>query len=170
VLDVTRKLLGLPCWGVRRGTGSFITLEFGEPYLVVREPVVRQSSLLTVRRSLSRRSVKVHGAWHLWIYCCEWKVESGGRCVGDSSTSRRVDRAVEVLDGQKLIGVVLATRGARTRFIFDLGAVLETRPYDRRSEQWMLFTPTHQVLTFRADRRYSLTRANGTGEETWRAA
>ena len=34
------KLDGMPCWGVSRGFGSFFVLEFGEPRLVVREPML----------------------------------------------------------------------------------------------------------------------------------
>lgn len=171
MFDVTADLLGLPCWGVKRGCGSFLTLEFGEPSLFVREPTVTTSTSEKVRRSLARRLVVVHGAWHLWIYCCDWRVESSGRTVGDSSTPKRIDKAARELDGQRLLGVTLRPKGARTRFIFDFGAVLETRPYDRRSEQWMLFTPGNRVLSFRADRRYCLGPSNKTGREhPWRAA
>jgi hypothetical protein len=37
---VVRRLYGKPCWGVKPGFGSFLTLEFGKPNLEVREPVV----------------------------------------------------------------------------------------------------------------------------------
>jgi hypothetical protein len=91
--------------------------------------------------------------------------------VGDSSTRRRVEAGARALDGQRLVDVSLARRGAATRFTFDLGAVLETRPYDRTSEQWMLFMPTPKVLILRADRRYSLQRGDAPpGRKKWRAA
>jgi hypothetical protein len=168
---VTRALLGLPCWGVKRGYGSFLTLQFGEPQLLVREPMAAKSGSAKVRRSLARRHVVVHGAWRLWIYCCDWRVESAGKTVGDASTRRRIDAAARALDGQKLIGITLGPRGARTKFIFDLGAVLETRPYDRTSEQWMLYTPTGHVVTFRADRRYAIAKGNRPeSEHSWRSA
>jgi hypothetical protein len=171
MFSVTGALLGLPCWGVKRGFGTFMTLEFGDPQLHILEPITATSASATVRRRLARRRVVVHGAWHLWIYCCDWRVGSGGRRVGDSSSPRRIDAAARVLDGQKLLGITLRPRGARTRFIFDLGAVLETRPYDRKSEQWMLYTPTGEVLTFRADRHYSIAKADRPeSEHSWRAA
>lgn len=169
--DFPRDVLGLPCWGVKRGHGSFLTLEFGAPRLVVREPFQSTSASPKVRRSLARRNVYVAGDWHLWIYCCEWQVESGGRVIGDSSSTRRIQNAVRSLDGQRLIDVTLSPKGARTRFVFDLGATLSTKPYDRKSEQWMLYMPSGQVLTFRADRRYSLGRGDQPeSQHSWRAA
>jgi hypothetical protein len=43
----------------------------------------------------------------------------------------------------------------RTVFEFDLGGTLETKPYDRTSEQWLLYEPNGNVLAVRADRQYS---------------
>jgi frataxin-like iron-binding protein CyaY len=43
----------------------------------------------------------------------------------------------------------------RSYFEFDLGGRLETKPYDRTSEQWLLYEPNGNVLTVRADKRYS---------------
>jgi len=148
-------LAGRPCWGVRRGHGSFLTLEFGRPRLVVFEPRrAPNGASPKVRRSLARRHVFVRGQWHLWIYCCQWSLKVDGRVVGDWTTKPRVDRAARALDGQRLLGIKIAPRGAGTTFIFDLGGELETKPYDRRSEQWRLFEPNHRVLTWRADRRF----------------
>lgn len=154
-----------------RGFGSFLTLEFGAPRLVVREP---QSSATDVSRRvqqlLARRSVHARGRWHLWIYCCEWRVIANDRVVGDSTTPRRIDRAARGLNGQKLLEVKIAPRGARSRFVFDLGAELETRPYDRSSEQWLLYEPSGHVLTWRADRKFAYARAGRNPRHSrWRA-
>ena len=168
---VFQPLLGQPCWGVQPGLGSFLTLEFGRPSLVIREPVESHASSARLRRHFARRLVYPRGQWHLWIYCCDWQVRKGGRVVGDSSTRRRVEASARALDGQRLVNVSLARRGAVTRFAFDLGAVLETRPYNRRGGQWMLFMPDRKVLTLRADRRYTLHRADcPPSKAKWRAA
>jgi hypothetical protein len=152
---VFARVVGRPCWGVRRGHGSFITLEFGRPRLHVREPIQAQMvTSLRVQRNLARRIVHIHGQWHLWIYGCEWSLRVKGRVVGDWTTKRRIDRAVHALDGQRLLAVKVSARGARTSFIFDLGAELDTKPYDRSGEQWLLFEPNHRVFTWRADRKY----------------
>ena len=148
-------LLELPCWGVSRGFGTFLVLEFGPPQLVVREPALPTAEASRrVQRRLARRSVHVRGRWHLWIHSCAWRVHAKGKTVGDWTTPRRIERAARELDGQKLQDVTVAARGAGTAFAFDLGAELETKPYDRSSEQWLLYEPDGRVLTWRGDRKY----------------
>ena len=149
------RLLGKPCWGVARGHGSFLTLEFGAPHLIVREPVAFSAhASVRMKRVLSKRSVHVHGDWHLWIYCCQWRVRAHGKLIGDWTTPRRIDRAARELSGQRLTDVTVGSRGAITRFVLDLGAELETKPYDRSGEQWLLYQPNGTVLAWRADRKY----------------
>jgi hypothetical protein len=66
---------GLPAWNVRKGHGSFLTLEFGKPHLVVRQPIVAAPEASDeVRTALRHRSVYPHGEWHLWIY---WPCSDG---------------------------------------------------------------------------------------------
>ena len=36
--DIFQPLYGKPCWQVKQGYGSFLTFEFGEPHLHIREP------------------------------------------------------------------------------------------------------------------------------------
>jgi hypothetical protein len=119
---------------------------------------------------MQHRVVTVCGQWHLWIHSCEWVVLSDSKVVGDSSSNRRIDRAAKFLNGQKLVSAKLAPRGARTVFEFDLGGRLETKPFNRTGEQWLLFEPSGNVLALRADRKISY----GSGDtdpraERWRS-
>ena len=153
-----KPLYGQPCWGVGAGVGSFLTLEFGNPNLIIREPQEPRSEVSPrVRKLLSRRNVTIRGEWHLWIYCCNWTVHKDGKLIGDSTTKQRIKRAAEFLDGQQLQSFSFAHRGCRSTFGFDLGGILETRPYDRdhASDQWLLFQPSGKVHVLRADRTYS---------------
>jgi hypothetical protein len=54
-------------------------------------------------------------------------------------------------------------------FEFDLGGRLETRPRDRKSEQWLLYTPSGKVLTLRADKRFKFTQGDGSEREQWQS-
>jgi hypothetical protein len=97
---------GTPCWNVKPGFGSFVTLEFGRPHLVVNEP--RSATALAgasrrVRRRLTRRRVCVRGRWRPWIYCCDWEARVGGAIRGDSSSARRRASGGEALDGLRLL-------------------------------------------------------------------
>ncbi len=150
-----RKIYGQPCWNVRNGHGSFLTLDFGEPRLETREPYVSTSESRRVRELMARRSVSVVGEWHLWIYCCDWQIIVDGKPKVDSSTGPKMERAPRILDGQILERVETKDKGKSWSFVFDLGATLETTPYDRKSEQWTLYEPGNKVLSVRADRKYS---------------
>lgn len=152
---IVTKLYGKPCWGVRPGFGSFLTLEFGCPHLEVREPIIADTHVSAkVGKSLTRRGVYVHGDWHLWIYCCDWAVFSGRSLIGDCSSKRRIRLAAEFLNGQKLTHFSISATKVRCVFRFDLGGILKTMPYDSESEQWLLYDPSRKVLSVRADRRY----------------
>ncbi len=152
---------GKPCWNVKPGDGSFLTLEFGLPHLEVREPIIASRvASPRVRKALARRNVFVRGEWHLWVYCCNWEVLTNGKRTGDSSTKLRTRLAADLLNGQKLIRFSLDPKRVQCVFQFDLGATLITVPYDENSEQWSLYTPKHRVLTLRADRRYQYMRSD----------
>jgi hypothetical protein len=155
------ELYGEPCWNVKPGFGSFFTLEFGKPHLDIHEPTVAiKDASRKVRTLLARRSVFVHGEWHLRIASCSWEVLSNGKHVGNGSRKPSMRRAADLLDGQKLIRFSLLPEKAWSVFEFDLGAVLRTVPYDRMGEQWVLHTPQQKALSLRADRRYRYTRAD----------
>ena len=149
-------LRGLPCWQVKRGYGSFITLEFGEPHLEIREPKVPAPEWPPkVRESVASRKVTVRGEWHLWVYCCSWSILDDGKLIGTSEDNHAaIDSAISRLDGQAL-AMFSADSSAGSEFAFDLGGRLSTSPYDTDSEQWMLFQPDGHVLSFRADSSYS---------------
>jgi hypothetical protein len=158
---VFRKIYGKPCWGVKQGYGSFLTFEFGRPHLVVREPIAAsKSASIKVRRSLARRQVHPRGQWHLWIYCCNWKVFFNGKRAGDDSTNVRIRRAAKLLDGQKLMQFSISRRKLECVFQFDLGGTLITRPYEKSCEQWLLYEPSGKVLVLRADGRYKYARSD----------
>ena len=154
-------LYGKPCWGVKPGVGPFLTLEFGKPNLEIRDPIIATKGASTnLRDRLARRAVHVHGEWHLWIYCCDWEVLSGSKCIGDSSKKPKIRHAAEFLNGQELTCFSISLRKLSCVFEFDLGATLKTRPYDKESEQWLLYGPSHKVLSLRADGRYKYMRSD----------
>ena len=163
---VFERILGMPCWDVKPGQGSFLTLEFGKPHLVVREPIpARQGSSAKVREHLARRQVYARGEWHLWIKYCDWEVHCKGKRVGDSSTELDTRHAANFLNGQKLIRYSILPRKVQSIFVFDLGATLKTFPYDANSEQWLLFGPSKKVFIVRADGRHEYVRSDVPADE-----
>ena len=142
-------VLDRPAWGVRQGHGSFLTFEFGEPKLEVTERHSPEKGL--------RRLAYVHGEWHLWIYCCHWRVlERGEQLAWSDDNQTLIGRATAMLNGQKLLSVSVAPNEGRSTFTFDLGGSVETWPYggDATEEQWMILTEA-EAFTYRADGTYS---------------
>lgn len=156
VEKVFNKIYGKPCWNVRPGYGSFLTFEFGNPRLVIREPKKTIGKIPDKIKKIleARRNVTIRGDWYLWIYCCSWNVLLKNKIIGDSTSKRKMKLAASFLDGQKLTKVTICARTPNTVFEFDLGARLETKSYDKTSEQWMLYEPKGKVFTIRADNTY----------------
>ena len=152
-----RKLYGMPCWNVKQGYGSFLTLEFGEPHLVVREPrTPTRKTSKRVRESLARRLVYLRGDWHLWIYCCDWAIyDRRQQIVTSEGPKRKIKQAADFLNGQALQDASFHYRGCRSVLTFDLGGrlVVGSRPPDY--EAWLLYEPTGKVLTLKADKTFS---------------
>ncbi len=166
-----REIYGRPAWRVSPGWGSFLTFEFGEPHLEIREPIAAGSSASqSDREALARRRVFIHGDWHLWIYCCDWEVFSAGKLVGQSTSEASIQRAADILDGQKLISFSMTAEPLRCQFKFDLDGRLETYPYDSESEQWVFYdSRNHMVLVLRADGVYSYGRSDRSDEKEWKS-
>lgn len=153
IVELFRPLIGLPCWNVKQGYGSFLTFEFGEPSLATREPRDIPHASSRVREVFARRLVTVHGQWHLWIYCCGWQIRLRGEGLADDESSDdKIAAACGALDGQALQQVTLGPYVGWTQFHFDLGGMLTTRPYeDELEEKWMLYCRDGNVYTYRSD-------------------
>ena len=127
-----RPLIGQKAWGASVGWGSFVTIEFG-------------------RKRLYHRHY--HGDWHLWLYQCDWSLNSNGRCLADSESKKRVMQlAIDNLNGAELTDFSFDTQRMITRFIFENQLALRCRPYaDAAADEecWMLFTPDRQVASLR---------------------
>jgi len=157
--DIFQPVYGKPCWQVEQGYGSFLTFEFGQPSLHIREP--RQASAQAtekVRKNAARRQVYVHGDWHLWIYICDWRIVSHEQEMANHDSSRRViKKATTELNGQLLKRVNVSDLFACV-FEFDLGGRLEIFPnydeYEKTVDLWLLYEPSGNVFTLRADGQY----------------
>lgn len=122
-------LIGQLVWSVRRGVGTFLTMEFGEAHLMVREPVEpRAGTNAKVRRALRERRVTPTGEWHLWVQHADWRLATnGGAVASDWTSAGDVDARLRELDGQKLVGVSEDRQAALVTLRFDLGGTLEIR-------------------------------------------
>ena len=79
--------------------------------------------------------------------------------MSDSDTKEGMQVAVDMLDGQKLMSVVVNQPHGHTLFEFDLGGRLMTEPDPDHGNDprdlWLLFESSRKVLCFREDGLYS---------------
>jgi hypothetical protein len=148
----------MPAYQVKQGHGSFLTMEFGSPSLVVHEPKEPKPEMSErVNQSRARRLVTVRGEWHLWIYCCQWEILQEEKVLShDESPDSTIQKAADFLNGQKLIRVAVRPDSS-TIFQFDLGGILRTQPYEdgEVDEQWMLYEPSKRVFRISSDGSYA---------------
>jgi hypothetical protein len=153
-----QSLYGKPCWGLRYCRQLNLSMNFGKPSLHIREPFHSSSKSEVVRRVMARRQVTVRGQWWLWVLCSYWRLTSEGvELATGSSSHRRIERAMAQLKGQALVGVDVQPRTGATRFMFDLGCVLQCRRFQRDSdaELWMLYKPSGYVLAVHGNGTFS---------------
>jgi hypothetical protein len=141
--EAFQPIYGIPCWNPVHGYGTCLSLEFGEPYLNIREPrAIDPGDLPLIVKTKSRRHIDVRGDWTLMIYMCDWAVHTKGKRVGHSNLngSRRapIERGARELEGQAIVKVTFNPGSLKTSFEFDLGSILTTRPYTEDVEQWWL--------------------------------
>jgi hypothetical protein len=149
--EVFRPFIGQLAWMVQRGFGSFLTMEFGKPHLLVSQPIVpRYSRSARVKRALKRRKVYVTGDWYFWIQC-EWKISTQtGTLTSDHRSGTRRDECLLDLNGQTLLSVARARRRHSLRFKFDLGGELEMWPTPGLDDwHWSLHGWNGEIVTFR---------------------
>jgi hypothetical protein len=120
--DAFAPLVGVPSWLVRKGNGSFVTLEFGEPKVVIGEPRMSRLSIDGAPPEAMRRSARVQGQWHLWIYCCRWSLSlDTTELAHNESDDITIERALHLLNGQAITAVTVSPADGSTKFTFDLG-------------------------------------------------
>jgi hypothetical protein len=153
VQDLIRPLVGKLAWNVRGGHGSFLTLEFGEPHIAVREPLKpNPESSPRVQRDLRRRRVFAQGDWHLWIQYCDWEISVADGSLDSGNADLSSDECLLDLNGQRLVSVESGALPNSWKFAFDLGGALELWPsaaYETTEDLWGLYNWNSDSLDLR---------------------
>jgi hypothetical protein len=124
-------LVGEQAWGTELGIGSFLTVEFGES-----QPPTEAGG-------------GARGEWHLWVYCCAWRLEMEKEVVAASEDPRpKLEEAAQRLNGCTLRAIDVQRPALETTFTFDDGLTLRLFPvFSEDYEHWMLYDPSGNVLT-----------------------
>ncbi len=132
-IEIQAKLqgvLGQRAWGVARGEGSFVTIEFGQSM------------------PPSKVNGKSHGEWHLWLYGCAWRLEQGESIiVASEDDTLKIETAIQCIEGRVLQSFELMTLALDAVISFEGDIVLRLFAVSTEEmDSWMLFTPD-KVIT-----------------------
>jgi hypothetical protein len=140
-------LIGQKAWGAKLGIGSFLTCEFGKPLP-------------------GDAPGRGHGEWHLWLYCCAWRLEHFSRSVVGSDDNRSdLQAAVSLLNECTLLGIDIQPPSGDAVFHFDNEVVLRlfSCSVTGQSKHWMVFTPKKETLSVGPGTSWSLADADTAG-------
>ena len=132
-------ILGQKAWNVSLGHGSFITMEFGVSLLS--DEIDRQP----------------RGEWHLWVYCCAWRLEEGNNVLASSEDSRlELELAVKRMAGLALRSIKIFRPAWDSIFTFEEQVVLRLFSiYSKECEHWMLFMPNGNDIIIGSGTKWS---------------
>lgn len=133
IIEIQEKLqgvIGKKAWGVKRGVGSFITIEFG-----------------TKMPSKTPKGGS-HGEWHLWVYGGEWRLENEEHVVVASEDDpKKIEIEIQCLEGCTLQSFEIMTPALDAILTFDQKIILRIfgiyseETEDRGMDSWLLYTP-----------------------------
>jgi len=144
VRDAIASLVGKAPWDVRLGVGSFLTLEFGKRIVRVGE----------------RRQ---HGEWHLWLYMCNWRLQTSSAVLTGSSDNRdAIENSLKAVHWGSITEVTVTEPALDMSLSFDSGLQLMTFSSTSFDEdQWILYTPDNMALATSGGGHYRHSRVAG---------
>ena len=150
ILSAFQPLIGRLAWSVCRVQGSILTMEFGEPHVRVRGPIVASADASEkVRRLLARRRVFLCGEWRLPISYAFWEITTRYATVNsDEFDIGELQDTLNEVDGQRLLSVEADAEPGSFVLIFDLGASILIRPNaSHEDDQWTIYDQTETSKT-----------------------
>lgn len=165
---ITEKLiniLGKYSFKAEKGHGSFLTFDFGQPtveYNETKKPIkYGKFKKVYPFNKFTFRRVNLKGDYLLWIFCTDWKIFVSDIEISHSeSKDKIIENAMYYLEGQKIIKIEIQISPTKTIFYFDLNSKLECRNinYDNHDESWFIYDNVDEVLTFRQDGKFNLSK------------
>lgn len=148
--EMFATVVGEYVWFVRISEDRVLRMEFGDPYLNIREPRLgRQPSTEAVERTLRCRIATPTGTSSMFVEHGLWRVESHGLdCSRSDDELGGAERILRCLSGQKLSEIQIKRHDKILILLFDLGGRLEIDG-DVNSEdgnQWILFFKQGRIL------------------------
>ena len=138
-------------WNFRKGIGTFLLIEFGLPFLEIREPLKKETIVVSKHLdTLLSRRVTSRGQWQLWVQSSDWKLQYLDKLVSCDDVLESQNLIIKSISGQKLVKVKIDNDANFTEFRFDLGGVIEL-PFSKINGEvticWQIFRNDGKILT-----------------------
>ncbi|WP_146002895.1 hypothetical protein [Telmatospirillum siberiense] len=164
-LDVFFPLSGCIVWSPQIVHGSIINMQFGEPHLLIREPVVPSpQNSRKVKLNLSRRRVFVVGQWQFCIQDAEWEISTDNYSANNNEKNiENVNQCLGELAGQILLSVYHDAEGNYMAFNFDMRGVIRVFFSENASDDadfWTLSIWNGNIISYRKDGVHIFKREN----------
>jgi hypothetical protein len=139
-------VIGKIAFSLKQSHGSCFFIEFGEPYLRIREPIEpRPEASEKVKSRLRRRQVFVIGTWSLLVLGCDWSLTNEKISVSQDDEIETMEKLFRTVEGQYLDWVHCDGVTKSCTLEFDMGARLSLQPrsdwdtsVDPDENQWQL--------------------------------
>ena len=130
--DFIKGFLGKPIWGARKGHGSFLIFNLGEPRIDFEEPKIQKafsdSEIRFPKDTYKSRLVTIKGDYFIWIYCCDWTFSIEEKIVAhNESNDKEILNAIEFINGQIISSIYIDSEKFEVKFNFDLAGSLTLR-------------------------------------------
>jgi hypothetical protein len=139
-------LIGKIVFSIKQTHGSCFLIEFGDPYLRIREPLEpRPETSENSKIRLRRRRVFVTGTWSLLVLGCDWTLTNEQKLISQDDDVGDMEDLFRSVEGQYLASAHGVEATKLCILTFDMGASLNLQPrrdwnprVDPDENQWQL--------------------------------
>lgn len=146
VENVFSSVMGKIAFSITQSHGSCFFIQFGDPFLKIRDPIeASPETSEKVKLHLRRRQVFVVGTWSLLVLGCDWLLSNEQRSVNQDDNIDDMESLFRTVEGQYLVSASCDEVTKSCTLKFDMGAILNLRPrgdwdarVDADENQWQL--------------------------------
>lgn len=165
------EVIGKIAFSLKQSHGSCFFIQFGEPYLRIREPIEPSPEASEkVKSHLRRRQVFVTGTWSFLVLGCDWSLTNERMSVSQDDDVETMENLFRTVEGQYLASVRCDGVTKSCTLEFDMGASLSLRPrrdwdpgVEPDENQWQLHCKDGSFVCYTNDGLVEVGPASGPG-------
>jgi hypothetical protein len=142
VEEIFAPLIGKIAFSLTQTHGSYFFIQFGDPFLRIREPIEPKHAISEKSKTLlRRRQVFVVGTWSILVQDCNWTLTNEQKSVCQADSPEDMENLFRGVEGQYLVSVRCIEETKSCTLEFDMGASLRLWPRpdgDPDEDQWRL--------------------------------